>query len=82
MDHFRLIFRTGGSHGIMGDCWIEVCLNCNGPENQPVLTHGWCSPKELECQVADLKAELDAIVREARAKSKKHLCAKAAQREE
>src|SRR4051812_24593837 len=61
MDHFRLIFRTGDNYGRMGDSWIEVCLNRNGPENQPVITHGGCSPAGLEHQIAALKAELDAI---------------------
>jgi hypothetical protein len=77
MRHFRLIFRPDERYGAMGGAWVQVCPDQNGPEGQDVVTHGDCSPLELEHQIAALKAELDAVLREAKAKSAAYMSAKA-----
>ena len=81
MERFRLIFSAEPKYGAMGGSWIGVCPSANGPHNELVLTHD-CSPAELERQIAELKAELDAVLRASKARSAAFVSAKVAQREE
>lgn len=77
MARFRLIFKTESKHGAMGAAWVEVCPAA-GPEGELVLTHD-CSPAELEKEIASLKAELDGVLRAAKARSDAYMHAKTAQ---